>query len=305
MVPYKRPAADKSGMPVYQPSATTYQQLMQLQQPFVPVSCEYSTSPAPPQPASSSAASSPTIPDVLQQQQQQQQQQPQQQMQSVVVSSQHQSLQPQLPPKESDHSSLITTTATLPAFSAPPQMPDPATLAKEVAQQNYAKAVKLAAVNQSIAASQFSHLNPLNYTGVSLNKQTLAAVPAPTAYQRYSANALPFQFGATSLNLGLTNPYQAAIAQQSLMNMARPPPAFQFNPYSIIRPQTTPVVTAAGTHQVYGNAFFGTAQYPVSAVTVSAAPMTNPTASTNIAVAAAQNNNNNVVLQPYKKLKTT
>ncbi|XP_037948848.1 mucin-5AC-like isoform X9 [Teleopsis dalmanni] len=41
MVPYKRPAAEKSGIPVYQPGATTYQQLMQLQQPFVPVSCEY------------------------------------------------------------------------------------------------------------------------------------------------------------------------------------------------------------------------------------------------------------------------
>lgn len=40
MVPFKRPAADKSGIPVYQPG-TTYQQLMQLQQPFVPVSCEY------------------------------------------------------------------------------------------------------------------------------------------------------------------------------------------------------------------------------------------------------------------------
>lgn len=39
-VPFKRPAADKSGVPVYQPG-TTYQQLMQLQQPFVPVSCEY------------------------------------------------------------------------------------------------------------------------------------------------------------------------------------------------------------------------------------------------------------------------
>jgi len=36
-VPFKRPAADKSGIPVYQPG-TTYQQLMQLQQPFVPVS---------------------------------------------------------------------------------------------------------------------------------------------------------------------------------------------------------------------------------------------------------------------------
>uniref|UniRef100_A0A2M4BYB2 Putative basic-leucine zipper transcription factor a isoform x7 n=1 Tax=Anopheles marajoara TaxID=58244 RepID=A0A2M4BYB2_9DIPT len=37
MVPYKRSAGEKSGIPVYQPGAT-YQQLMQLQQPFVPVS---------------------------------------------------------------------------------------------------------------------------------------------------------------------------------------------------------------------------------------------------------------------------
>uniref|UniRef100_A0A1B6EMV7 C3H1-type domain-containing protein n=2 Tax=Proconiini TaxID=565685 RepID=A0A1B6EMV7_9HEMI len=35
MVPYKRAAGDKSGVPVYQPSATAYQQLLQ---PFVPVS---------------------------------------------------------------------------------------------------------------------------------------------------------------------------------------------------------------------------------------------------------------------------
>lgn len=37
MVPFKRSAGEKSGIPVYQPGAT-YQQLMQLQQPFVPVS---------------------------------------------------------------------------------------------------------------------------------------------------------------------------------------------------------------------------------------------------------------------------
>uniref|UniRef100_A0A1B6E1Y4 C3H1-type domain-containing protein n=1 Tax=Clastoptera arizonana TaxID=38151 RepID=A0A1B6E1Y4_9HEMI len=42
MVPYKRAAGEKSGVPVYQPSAT-YQQLLQ---PFVPVSCEY-RAPAP------------------------------------------------------------------------------------------------------------------------------------------------------------------------------------------------------------------------------------------------------------------
>lgn len=45
MVPYKRAAGDKSGVPVYQPSATAYQQLLQ---PFVPVSCEYRAPPPPP-----------------------------------------------------------------------------------------------------------------------------------------------------------------------------------------------------------------------------------------------------------------
>uniref|UniRef100_A0A6V7L2F1 Uncharacterized protein n=1 Tax=Bracon brevicornis TaxID=1563983 RepID=A0A6V7L2F1_9HYME len=51
MMPYKRPAGDKSGMPVYQAAtgATTYQQLMQLPQPFVPVSCEYAGTPPLPQ----------------------------------------------------------------------------------------------------------------------------------------------------------------------------------------------------------------------------------------------------------------
>lgn len=43
MVPYKRPAGDKSTIPVYQANATNYQQIMHMQQPFVPVSCEYPT----------------------------------------------------------------------------------------------------------------------------------------------------------------------------------------------------------------------------------------------------------------------
>lgn len=68
MVPYKRAAVDKSGMPVYQPG-TTYQQLMQLQQPFVPVSCEYpapapptATSPRPPVQPSVTSPSTPPAP---------------------------------------------------------------------------------------------------------------------------------------------------------------------------------------------------------------------------------------------------
>uniref|UniRef100_A0AAG5DKE0 C3H1-type domain-containing protein n=1 Tax=Anopheles atroparvus TaxID=41427 RepID=A0AAG5DKE0_ANOAO len=44
MVPFKRSAGEKSGIPVYQPGAT-YQQLMQLQQPFVPVSSPSSNIP--------------------------------------------------------------------------------------------------------------------------------------------------------------------------------------------------------------------------------------------------------------------
>lgn len=46
LMPYKRPAPDNKGYPLYQPSAAAYQQLMQLQsqQPYVPVSCEYSSS---------------------------------------------------------------------------------------------------------------------------------------------------------------------------------------------------------------------------------------------------------------------
>lgn len=44
--PYKRPAPDNKGIPLYQPSAQAYQQLMHLQsqQPYIPVSCEYSSS---------------------------------------------------------------------------------------------------------------------------------------------------------------------------------------------------------------------------------------------------------------------
>lgn len=43
-MPYKRPTPDNKGIPVYQPSAAAYQQLMQIQsQPYVPVSCEYSS----------------------------------------------------------------------------------------------------------------------------------------------------------------------------------------------------------------------------------------------------------------------
>lgn len=292
MMPYKRPAADKSGVPVYQPNATTYQQLMQLQQPFVPVSCEYSVSSAP-LPVSSCASPASSQQEMI--------------VPSNVTTTVAQSLKLE--------SELLTASIPTPTSAAtvvgavqattlqPPlplsqnataaAIPDPAALAKEVAQQNYAKAVKLAAVSQSLAAGQLNQLNPLNYTGVALNKQALTM--PPTALARYPpTTSMPFGLGAAGINLSLANPY-AAVAQQNLINMGRPPTAL-FNPYSFMRSPYPNVTTAS----LLSNSLLG-AQYPV---TVSAAPMTNVTASANIAAAAAQNNNN-VVIQPYKKLKTT
>ncbi|KAB0797280.1 hypothetical protein PPYR_08274 [Photinus pyralis] len=260
MVPYKRPAADKSGVPVYQPNATTYQQLMQLQQPFVPVSCEYSASPTP----APTSSASPAAADI----------------QQVPPTSQVSQV------KEEDLIPPVSTPVTLP----PPPIPDPAALAKEVAQQNYAKAVKLAAASQSLAASSLSHLNPLNYTGVALNKQAVG-IPTTANIQRYPT--LPLTLGAaTNLNIGI-HPY--ALTHTNLLNMSRPPSTLNY-PYSLIRapyPATT-------TPQLLTPNLL-TAQYPVS---VAATPITNVPPPTHIAAAAAQNNNNTVV-QPYKKLKTS
>ncbi|CAH0556779.1 unnamed protein product [Brassicogethes aeneus] len=314
MMPYKRPAADKSGVPVYQPNATTYQQLMQLQQPFVPVSCEYSASPAPPP----TTCASPPTPDTASQQQSQQHPlgsstpTAQQQQAAAAAVAAHMSKQQQQQQSENENAAAaqqvfsahsVATSAAANAVAAAALLSsqtntihDPAALAKEVAQQNYAKAVKMAQVNQSIAASQLQqHLNPLNYTGVALNKQTLS-MPPPT-YARFPQ--LPLGF-TTNLNLGHLNHYQAAaMAQQNLLNLTRPPPSHMINPYSLMR---NPYATTApqGANPTFSNGLLG-AQYPV---TVSAAPMTNVSA-TAAAAAVAQNNNNNVVMQPYKKLKTT
>lgn len=265
MMPYKRPAADKSGVPVYQPNATTYQQLMQLQQPFVPVSCEYSVSPSP-APATSDAS-------------------------SVATDTQQVSSASQVSQVKDDD--IIPPASTSVTLQPPPTIHDPATLAKEVAQQNYAKAVKLATANQNMSTNPLAHLNALNYTGVALNKQTVPIPTAAAALQRYPG--LPLTLGAANqFNLGI-NPYTAsAIAHTNLINMSRQPSAV-FNPYSLMRspyPATT-------SHQILTPNYL--AQFPVS---VSTASITNVPPPTHMAAAAAQNNNN-TVLQPYKKLKTS
>ncbi|XP_045765956.1 muscleblind-like protein 1 isoform X4 [Maniola jurtina] len=111
VVPYKRPAADKAGMPVYQP-ATTYQQLMQLQQPFVPVSCEY------PAPAASAPPAAPAPPP---------------------APAPPQPAPPALPP------------APQPSPPAPDAAADAAAMAKDVAQKSYAAALALAAQQSAMA----------------------------------------------------------------------------------------------------------------------------------------------------------
>lgn len=318
MMPYKRPAADKSGMPVYQPSATTYQQLMQLQQqPFVPVSCEYTSPPPVPTtsqsqqvaqvvaaavptsspvaaataPPTASVASSATAPEPILAKAQQ----------PVVVANHQELLLPAEP-------TAVTAVNAVPVDSIavsgqqPPPLPPPAldaaALAKEVAQQNYAKAVKLAAVSQSYGINSAAALTALNYTGVALNKQPVA-IPAP-ALPRYSA--LPFSFGAaaqaptaTSLGIaGLANPYAAQ--QPNLLAFTRPPPTV-INPYSLLRPAAPTLIP----HQGHLLAAAAAAQYPAGIAPQMAIPQ-----SPAVSVAMpTQTNNNNVVLQPYKKMKTT
>lgn len=406
MVPYKRPAGDKSGVPVYQPTgATTYQQLMQLQQPFVPVSCEYTGTPPLPAQSSNHQSVQNTI-----------------QNQAAAVNADTNGhgllLDPNNPPPPPPTASVvatsgdkntnanhdtdttqtaITTTTTelnhtnasqlnqLAALPAPPMSPmtsmsgltsvpsvvvsmnpmvsvatsmanytmanmanlnvlsslgmapslslDPATLAKEVAQKNYAKALKLSqATQQSYAMNQHHHhhhqqhhhpLNALNYTGVALNKQALsvanhhhAGIPGATAPRQVVS-------GLAGIGGGLTSPLQAA---GILAYPRAPASAATFNPYSLIRQppmlptspymQTSlPTMPTAATVQspylqshyaamlpgVAGNPGFATAaglqamqQMPTaSPATIAAQPQ--------VALPASSG----VIMQPYKKMKTT
>ena len=280
MVPYKRPAADKSGMPVYQPNATTYQQLMQLQQPpFVPVSCEYSTPPATVtssslSPATSIASSSGGAAEVG----------------KVVVT-------------ELEETPSPVATEKLPQANKPqmqppappplPPMPTPAptptevaaaAAAKEVAQQNYAKAVKMAVSN----SLSINPLMALNYTGVALNKAVPVLPPPPPRF----APQIP------GLSIAHTPQIQYAQTQPNLLaayaRAPPPPPATLMNPYSFLRPQLVPATPYTMVPQ------------PPTPV-VSNGMLNNMMAQYNPLVTTANNNNimSGVTLQPYKKMKTT
>lgn len=448
MVPYKRPAADKSGVPVYQPTgATTYQQLMQLQQPFVPVSCEYTgTPPLPTQTSNQSVVQPPNVqsnhhamvvqssssssqgaagatvnncadanngalmdpcnnpppppptadnnsnnsnsnnkqsvttqnhdvenarnsPELnhsspsLQQQQQIQQHQHQQQQQINQLS---------LPPAMSPLTSMASLTS-MPgmvnmasmasmasmanmssltnmssvgnyntasnmanlnmlnslgmAASGLPTHFDPAALAKEVAQKNYAKAIKMSQASQSYGISQ---LAALNYTGVALNKQNhvnpaaaaaagnsavAAAAAAAAGLQATAATPRPVISSLAGIPSALTSPLSAGILAYS-----RPPPsATPINPYSLIRQQILPnPYVQASIPSMPGAATMQTNPYvqnPYAVLPgmagvpgVSAVPQIPQIG--NPATIAGQPQvaipvSSGVIMQPYKKMKTS
>ncbi|KAK7874289.1 hypothetical protein R5R35_007775 [Gryllus longicercus] len=284
MVPYKRPAADKSGMPVYQPNATTYQQLMQLQQPFVPVSCEYS---APSATVTSTSLSPSGTPGCS----------------SGSSSNAGGGTEPsasraeEAPPnmvEKAPPPASIASNAVVPASKPPPPptlslaLPnaavDAATAAKEMAQQNYAKMKMAAGINPLMA---------LNYTGVALNKQAVMVPPPPP---RFVQPPLPVQslgFSAAAA-AAASNPLSYSQPQSALglaYNQTHAAPTL-LQQYPFLRPQLFP------TH------------YPIvsSAPIVSNGLLNNVVAQYNPLYTTATNNNNiinSVTLQPYKKMKTT
>ncbi|XP_017107967.2 putative uncharacterized protein DDB_G0271606 isoform X9 [Drosophila bipectinata] len=142
MVPFKRPAAEKSGIPVYQPGATAYQQLMQ---PYVPVSCEYP-----------------------QQQQQQLPVQPQQQQQQLHQQQQQQNvlLQQQL-----QLSSAITTTTTTATASN--------NMINNINNNNTINAVT-ATTNNIITSSTTTTTTTASSSSASLETATASNATAPT-----------------------------------------------------------------------------------------------------------------------------
>lgn len=197
---------------------------------------------------------------------------------------------------------------------------DPAALAKEVAQKNYAKAVKL-------SASQSYGINPLtalNYTGVALNKQALTmpppSLPGSAAPRPTAGLGIP---GLAGIPGALANPLSAG-----LFHYPRPPPqSTQINPYSLIRPQMLPTsymqtMPLGGIQPLPGNPYAVQNPYAmipgitgvsgVSGVPASVGGHHPQIAAANSATIAAQpqvaltsGNTGVQVMQPYKKMKTT
>lgn len=330
-VPFKRPAAEKSGIPVYQPGATTYQQLMQLQQPFVPVSCEY-PSPSPsassttnPQSSTANPISNNNINAIVNNSNNSNTNNSN--SNAVVTSSpqhtynNHLASSEQTDKSEQNTSSTPTPTelsATATSVISPPLLTiptnhpqptpqssipntnpyavvpygaatystpavpysaysnasiyshpltassstqslyaDPATIAKEVAQKNYANALKMAAASNAYSGKP---LTALSYTGVALNKALIQTppqthLPPPTPqhqpqyhYQAQAQTQSQHHAAAAAAHNQMIAANQAHVARQMSASAAavsqsqyaalthRPPPMFVQSPHQYLRP---------------------------------------------------------------------
>lgn len=351
-VPFKRPAAEKSGIPVYQPGATTYQQLMQLQQPFVPVSCEYpspspsassttnpqsstanpisnnninaivnnsnnsntnnsnsnavvtsspqhtynnhlasseqtdkseqntSSTPTPELSATATSVISPpllTIPTNHQQQQPTQSSIPNTNPYAVVPYGTATYSTPTVPYSAYSNASIYSHPLTA-SSSTQSLYADPATIAKEVAQKNYANALKMAAASNAYSGKP---LTALSYTGVALNKALIQTppqthLPPPTQHQpqyHYQAQAQTqsqhhhHAAAAAAAHSQMLAANQAHVARQMSAAAAataavsqsqyaaaaamthRPPPMFVQAPHQYLRPQMQSAAAALQQNQ--------------------------------------------------------
>ncbi|XP_055705958.1 uncharacterized protein LOC129803427 isoform X8 [Phlebotomus papatasi] len=381
MVPYKRPAADKSGIPVYQPGATTYQQLMQLQQPFVPVSCEY--------PSPSPAATS-TIPHtstanpiaIVNSNTNSSHFNPTTSSNSVDVNCNSNTSSVSCSSSSSQFSSIasgevtavtaaadiivattetesravptpVVTTHSLiavpqtitatpvpyhtphvnPAMPSASLYPDPATIAKEVAQKNYANALKMAAASHALKPP----LSALNYTGMALNKSAAGLLPTQQHVNHSAAAAAAAAVAQAAKNTALARlktPFSVAppghsAAASMFPTLARPPPPVIVQAPHLLRPQLAagmtpqhPYMAAAAQHnpqllQHQGLIYPG---FPPSGYLASPVPGAVPPSlhgaglgglqalqAAQQAAAAQQTSTpgSAVVLNPYKKMKTS
>lgn len=350
-MPFKRSAGDKSGIPVYQPGATTYQQLMQLQQPFVPVSCEY-PSPSPsassttnPQSSTANPNSNNNINAIVNNSNNSNTNNSN--INAVVTSSPQHTYNNHLASSEqTDKSEQNTSSTPTPELSAtatsvisPPlitiptnhqqQLPqssipntnpyavvpygtatystptvpysaysnasiyshpltassstqslyaDPATIAKEVAQKNYANALKMAAASNAYSGKP---LTALSYTGVALNKaliqtppQTHLPPPSPQHQPHYhyqtqaqtqsqhhvaaaaaaAHNQMNQMVAANQAHMARQMSAAAAVSQSQYAAAAalthRPPPMFVQAPHQYLRPHVQSAAAALQPNQV-------------------------------------------------------
>ncbi|XP_062556084.1 angiomotin-like [Armigeres subalbatus] len=197
---------------------------------------------------------------------------------------------------------------------------DAANLAKEVAQKNYANALKMAAASNALTGKP---LTALSYTGVALNK-TGVLPPTPSYAAAIAANAVATPAVAPSYPPPrISTPavaMAAATPQQTMLPaITRPPPPIlpQAAFAQMLRPQMptnfqNPYAAAFAAQQQFLNPSlmypsFPTGAYQFGAPMHAAMPAANLTAIPQVQQVPTPGAapGSAVVLNPYKKMKTS